>query len=167
MAVEERSGEIRKMGGPALNSWTGLERPYRPWTIVSASALPRWTPRSRNASGCPPSRINRWERVTSLIFHMEQLDRASSAPWTETAVRKARPQRDRRPAATAIDGTQSDPPEPIRNPAKPSGATTCPCGSGKVQELLYEVRRRRKQRRGLQIGHYRYSFGSAGTWQAA
>jgi preprotein translocase subunit SecA len=77
------------------------------------------------------------ERVTDLIFRMEQVDEsAAAAHFTEgTAIH------DEAPGASeiadqqqaAIDGTQGDKKsEPIRNrDAKVGRNDPCPCGSGK------------------------------------
>lgn len=76
------------------------------------------------------------ERVTDLIFRMEQVDETASSPWTEGEAIH-----DEAPPATdisaqqqaAIDGTQVDRKmEPIRNRQEHVGRNDpCPCGSGK------------------------------------
>jgi preprotein translocase subunit SecA len=76
------------------------------------------------------------ERVTDLIFRMEQVDETSASPWTEgEAIHEEAP-----PATdisaqqqAAIDGTQVDRKmEPIRNRQEHVGRNDpCPCGSGK------------------------------------
>jgi preprotein translocase subunit SecA len=77
------------------------------------------------------------ERVTDLIFRMEQLDEGFvGSTWTESeAIHEEAPPPseigDQQQAA--IDGTQGDrKPEPIRNRGKKVGRNDpCPCGSGK------------------------------------
>ncbi|MEX2112881.1 MAG: SEC-C metal-binding domain-containing protein, partial [Pirellulales bacterium] len=76
------------------------------------------------------------ERVTDLIFRMEQVDESAASPWTE-----AQAIHEEAPSATdiagqqqaAIDGTQVDRKlEPIRNRQDHVGRNDpCPCGSGK------------------------------------
>jgi preprotein translocase subunit SecA len=77
------------------------------------------------------------ERVTDLIFRMEQLDEGFvGSTWTQAeAIHKEAP-----PASeiaqqqqAAIDGTQTDhKPEPIRNRQQRVGRNDpCPCNSGK------------------------------------
>ncbi len=76
------------------------------------------------------------ERVTDLIFRMEQLDESAGSPWVEGQAIHEEP-----PSATdmagqqqaAIDGSQGDrKPEPIRNRNEKVGRNDpCPCGSGK------------------------------------
>src|SRR5262249_11819418 len=76
------------------------------------------------------------ERVTDLIFRMEQLDESASSPFVEGAAIK-----DDAPSATdiagqqqaAIDASQADAKqEPIRNRQERVGRNDpCPCGSGK------------------------------------
>jgi preprotein translocase subunit SecA len=83
---------------------------------------------------------NMWEtvgeRVTDLVFRMEQLDeRFVGSTWTETeAVHEdASAGGIAAQQQSAIDGTQADhKPEPIRNRAVKVGRNApCPCGSGK------------------------------------
>jgi preprotein translocase subunit SecA len=77
------------------------------------------------------------ERVTSLIYRMEQLDEGFvGSTWTETEAihQEAPPASDiGQQQQEAIDGTQSDhKPEPIRNRQQRVGRNDpCPCGSGK------------------------------------
>jgi preprotein translocase subunit SecA len=77
------------------------------------------------------------ERVTSLIYRMEQLDESFvGSTWTETEARhdEAPPPSDiGEQQQEAIEGTQSDhKPEPIRNRQQRVGRNDpCPCGSGK------------------------------------
>ncbi|MBN1910291.1 MAG: SEC-C domain-containing protein [Pirellulales bacterium] len=77
------------------------------------------------------------ERVTDLVFRMEQLDESFvGSTWTESeAIHEEAPSADQitDQQQAAIDGTQSDrKPEPIRNRAQHVGRNDpCPCGSGK------------------------------------
>ncbi len=77
------------------------------------------------------------ERVTSLIFRMEQLDESFvGSTWTESEAihQEAPPPSDiGEQQQEAIEGTQSDhKPEPIRNRQQRVGRNDpCPCGSGK------------------------------------
>jgi len=76
------------------------------------------------------------ERVTDLVFRMEQLDESFvGSTWTETeAVHEdASAGGIAAQQQSAIDGTQADrKPEPIRNRAQRVGRNApCPCGSGK------------------------------------
>ncbi len=78
------------------------------------------------------------ERVTDLIFRMEQLDEQSvGSTWKESAATHAEAQSTSdiaRQQAAAIDGSQSatEKIEPIRNLQKKIGRNDpCPCGSGK------------------------------------
>jgi len=76
------------------------------------------------------------ERVTDLVFRMEQLDESFvGSTWTESEAVHEDPSAggiaDQQ--QSAIDGTQADrKPEPIRNRAQKVGRNApCPCGSGK------------------------------------
>ena len=84
----------------------------------------------------PEARVTIAERVTDLIFRVEQIDEVAGSPWTESeAIHEE--------AATAsdiadqqqsaIDATQQDRKlEPIRNRGEHVGRNDpCPCGSGK------------------------------------
>ncbi len=76
------------------------------------------------------------ERVTDLIFRMEQLDEGGASPWTESAAIHEQAQAPADIAGqqqAAIEGTQTDKkPEPIRNRNQRVGRNDpCPCGSGK------------------------------------
>jgi preprotein translocase subunit SecA len=76
------------------------------------------------------------ERVTDLVFRVEQLDDFASSTWVESeAIHEEAP-----PASeiagqqqAAIDATQTDKKqEPIRNRGQRVGRNDpCPCGSGK------------------------------------
>jgi preprotein translocase subunit SecA len=76
------------------------------------------------------------ERVTDLIFRVEQIDEAAGSPWSEgQAIHEEAPApsdiADQQQAA--IDATQGDRKiEPIRNRSERVGRNEpCPCGSGK------------------------------------
>jgi preprotein translocase subunit SecA len=75
------------------------------------------------------------ERVTDLIFRMEQLDEDFvGETWVETEARHDEVQSDiGRQQSEAIDNTQGDSKiEPIRNRGQQVGRNEpCPCGSGK------------------------------------
>ena len=77
------------------------------------------------------------ERVTDLIFRMEQLDEGFvGSTWTgaEAVHREATPASEiAAQQQAAIDGTQTDhKPQPIRNRQQRVGRNDpCPCGSGK------------------------------------
>ena len=77
------------------------------------------------------------ERVTDLIFRMEQLDENFvGSTWTETEAKHEEAPSASEMAAqqeAAIEGTQTDhKPEPIRNRQQRVGRNDpCPCGSGK------------------------------------
>jgi len=77
------------------------------------------------------------ERVTDLIFRMEQLDETFvGSTWTEAeAIHEEAPSTTEITSQqqAAIDASQSDrKPEPIRNREKRVGRNDpCPCGSGK------------------------------------
>ncbi len=76
------------------------------------------------------------ERVTDLVFRVEQLDESAGSPWVESqAIHEEAPS----PTdivgqqQAAIEGTQTDQKmEPIRNRGEKVGRNDpCPCGSGK------------------------------------
>ncbi len=76
------------------------------------------------------------ERVTDLIFRMEQLDESAGSPWVESeAIHEEAPSASdiAGQQQAAIDGTQVDrKQEPIRNRGQRVGRNEpCPCGSGK------------------------------------
>ena len=77
------------------------------------------------------------ERVTDLVFKMEQLDeRFIGSTWSQAeAIHEEAPSADQitEQQQAAIDGTQSDRKlEPIRNRSERVGRNSpCPCGSGK------------------------------------
>lgn len=77
------------------------------------------------------------ERVTDLVFRMEQLDeRFLGSTWSQAeAIHEEAPSADEitQQQQAAIDGTQADRKlEPIRNRAERVGRNSpCPCGSGK------------------------------------
>ncbi len=76
------------------------------------------------------------ERVTDLIFRMEQVDESSASPWTEgQAIHEEGPTASdiAGQQQAAIDGSQADRKlEPIRKHQDHVGRNDpCPCGSGK------------------------------------
>ncbi len=74
------------------------------------------------------------ERVTDLVFRMEQLDEGFvGSTWTETEAIHREADDIAAQQQAAIDGTQADhKPEPIRNRGPQVGRNDpCPCGSGK------------------------------------